>query len=35
MLQRHGRLTDIVRGGGKTGPNLDADPQTTRKTGVG
>ena len=30
-----GSLRDIVHGGGKTGPNADADPQGTLKPGVG
>jgi hypothetical protein len=30
-----GRVKDLVRGFGKTGPNADSDPQSTRKTGVG
>ena len=30
-----GKVRDLVKGGGKTGPNFDSDPQSTRKTGVG
>jgi hypothetical protein len=30
-----GDVKHLIRGGGKTGPNLDSDPQTTRKSGTG
>jgi len=30
-----GNLRALVQGGGKSGPNADSDPQSTRKTGVG
>jgi len=30
-----GRVRDLVRGETKSGPNADADPFHTRKTGVG
>jgi hypothetical protein len=30
-----GDIKDMVRGGGKSGPNFDSDPQTTRKRGEG
>lgn len=34
-LDQRGRLTDLIRGGGKTGANLDSDPQSTFKPGIG
>jgi hypothetical protein len=30
-----GRIRDVVQGFGKSGPNDDADPQNTAKTGMG
>ncbi len=34
-LRYLGDVKDLVRGGGKTGPNSDSDPQNTRKLGTG
>ena len=34
-LRLLGDVAHLVQGGGKSGPNADSDPQSTRKTGVG
>ncbi len=34
-LHRVGKVTDIVQGAGKSGPNVDGDPGAFRKMGMG